>query len=419
MKEKYLNYVSLFSGGGIGTINLKKLGFTCICTNEVIEKRLEIQKYNNICENSNAYVCGDIRDNKIKKQIHGLLNKNKIDLLIATPPCQGMSVANHKKKSSDLERNSLVLESINFIKKYKPSIFIFENVRGFMKAICTDTDSVNRPIHEVIERNLLRSYKFSFKILNLGEYGSHSNRTRCIMIGCLKSKQEINVEELFPEKKEQKILRNLIFDLPRLKEMGTFDPSDLCHNFKAYDEVMMKWIEKTKPGESAFDQTDKSRIPARIIDGKRVLIKNKNADKYKRCDWDKPMPCIHTRNDILASQATIHPEDNRVFSIRELMILMNIPKNFKWFKKIPKSNEEKKILLKKNEMNIRSCIGEGVPSIIFSKICKKIKSQLSICSLTLKAIRDEEKNYSNINDSNWKEFRKVFFKKYNYYELSR
>jgi DNA (cytosine-5)-methyltransferase 1 len=42
----------------------------------------------------------------------------------------------------------------------------------------------------------------------------------------------------------------------------------------------------------------------------------KNGDKYKRQYWNKVAPCIHTRNDILSSQNTVHPVDDRVFSIR-------------------------------------------------------------------------------------------------------
>ena len=45
---------------------------------------------------------------------------------------------------------------------------------------------------------------------------------------------------------------------------------------------------------------------------------------------DREGPCIHTRNDILASQNTIHPTENRVFSVRELMRMMSIPPSFKW-----------------------------------------------------------------------------------------
>jgi DNA (cytosine-5)-methyltransferase 1 len=52
-------------------------------------------------------------------------------------------------------------------------------------------------------------------------------------------------------------------------------------------------------------------------------------DKYKRQRWDKVAPCIHTANDCLASQNTIHPFDDRVFSIAELMEIMAIPKEFK------------------------------------------------------------------------------------------
>ena len=56
----------------------------------------------------------------------------------------------------------------------------------------------------------------------------------------------------------------------------------------------------------------------------------KNGDKYTRQCWDKVAPCIHTRNDIMASQNTVHPTDNRVFSIREVMLMMSVPYSFKW-----------------------------------------------------------------------------------------
>ena len=41
---------------------------------------------------------------------------SKVDVVIATPPCQGMSVANHKKTNTEIIRNSLVIESIKLIK---------------------------------------------------------------------------------------------------------------------------------------------------------------------------------------------------------------------------------------------------------------------------------------------------------------
>lgn len=419
MKNKQLKYVSLFSGGGVGLADLKKIGFKCICTNELIERRLEVQRQNKICDESEFYVAGDIRNKDVKHQIHSLLKEQSIDLLIATPPCQGMSVANHKKNSEDLARNSLVLESINIIKKYKPRTFLLENVRGFMKAICTDNDKQNKSIDSVINNNLSKIYKISYKIINLGHYGANSSRTRCLVIGSLKSNLELNTEEMFPDPIRQKTLKELIGHLPRLKKMGSYHKDDLLHNFKSYEKLMEAWIEKTSPGESAFDQKDKTRIPHRFKNGKKIFVKNKNSDKYKRCAWDKPMPCIHTRNDILASQATIHPEDNRVFSIRELMILMNIPNNFRWFPKKKRSKQENIEILRKNEINIRQCIGEGVPTIIFSRIGEKIKDQILTSSLTMQELNKVKSIYNHLEDKNWKIFRKLFFKDHNFFELSR
>lgn len=69
--------------------------------------------------------------------------------------------------------------------------------------------------------------------------------------------------------------------------------------------------------------------PHKIVDGEIVVHNNKHGDKYTRQCWDKVGPCVHTYMANLASQNTVHPVDDRAFSIRELL-LMNIPNNFKW-----------------------------------------------------------------------------------------
>ena len=48
LKDKTLTYISLFSCAGVGCFGFKKAGFECIATNELIERRLNVQKYNNI-----------------------------------------------------------------------------------------------------------------------------------------------------------------------------------------------------------------------------------------------------------------------------------------------------------------------------------------------------------------------------------
>ena len=87
----------------------------------------------------------------------------------------------------------------------------------------------------------------------------------------------------------------------------------------------------------------------------------------------------------MASQNTVHPIDDRVFSIRELMKMMTIPDSFQWINQdLNTLNKlilpEKQKISKKHEMNIRQCIGEAVPTAIFHQIAKKIKSKVVILS---------------------------------------
>lgn len=111
--------------------------------------------------------------------------------------------------------------------------------------------------------------------------------------------------------------------------MGEIDSSDIYHHFKPYREDMRAWIHDISEGESAFDNEDINKRPHKIVDGEIVVHNNKHGDKYTRQCWDKVGPCVHTYMANLASQNTVHPVDDRAFSIRELL-LMNIPNNFKW-----------------------------------------------------------------------------------------
>lgn len=382
--KKPLTYISLFSSAGVGCFGFKQQGFECIATNEILTKRLKIQAFNKKCKYDTGYLDGDISTKEIKNQLFSEIEKwqknHKIsepDVIIATPPCQGMSVANHKK-NNELGRNSLVVESIKITKKVNPKFFIFENVRAFLNTICTDIDGKDKPIQEAIKLNLGGHYNILFKIVNFKDYGSNSSRTRTLVIGVRKDLQNISPYDIFPSKQKPKKLRNLFDELPKLNKMGQISETDIFHSFREYDKKMLPWIENLKQGQSAFENEDHTKIPHRIIDGIIVYNKNKNGDKYARWYWDKEGPCVHTRNDILSSQNTIHPEENRVFSIRELMLMMSIPSSFQWtYEPTERLNNysqlEKKVFLKKEELNIRHCIGEAVPTGVFENIAKKIK----------------------------------------------
>ena len=388
-------YISLFSSAGVGCYGFKKNGFECIATNEIIQRRLDVQKYNKKCKYETGYICGDITLDATKQQLYDeikLWNKKEklkqVDVVIATPPCQGMSVANHKKNETEIIRNSLVIESIKIIKKIHPKFFVFENVPAFMKTVCTDIDGYDKPIADAIFNNLSNDYVYVSKVINFKDYGACSSRSRTLVIGVSKElSDEISPYDLFPSFEKEKTLRQVIGNLKPLTAMGEIDSNDIYHAFRSYPEEMRNWIHDLKEGESAFDNEDITKKPHQVINGKIVINKQKNADKYTRTYWDKVGPCVHTRNDQLASQNTIHPSDDRVFSIRELMQMMTIPKDFKWsnqsLEELNKlSDLEKKQYLKKEEIKIRQSLGEAVPTIIFDKIASNITSALSYNALS-------------------------------------
>ncbi len=382
-------YISLFSSAGIGCYGFKLEGFDCIATNELITRRLEIQKFNKKCKYESGYICGDITEEETKKALYEEIalwekkeNLSRVDVVVATPPCQGMSVANHKKSKTEIVRNSLVIESIKIIKQINPRFFIFENVPAFMKTICTDIDGEHKTIAEAIENNLGQSYSYTSRVINFKNYGACSSRQRTVVIGVSKDfADEVSPLELYPALVKERTLRDVIGKLKPLKEFGEIDQNDIYHSFRTYPEHMRAWIADIKEGQSAFDNVDDNKKPHRVVDGKIVINQRKNADKYTRQYWDKVGPCIHTRNDQMASQNTVHPSDDRVFSIRELMLMMTVPYSFKWVEtdfaelnSLP--NQQKRAFLKKEEIKIRQSLGEAVPTVIFQSIAKKIAETL-------------------------------------------
>lgn len=384
LKDKTLTYISLFSSAGVGCFGFKQAGFECIATNEIIERRISVQKFNSKCKYETGYICEDITlqdtKNKILNEITRWkkIGNDRVDVLIATPPCQGMSVANHKKADNEIERNSLVVESIQIINEIRPRFFIFENVSAFMKTGCTAPDGSIKEIGTVIDEELSSNYVISSRVLNFKNYGSNSSRTRTIVIGVSNELAEyIAPVELYPNFVKEKTLREIIGKMPSL-DWGEICKSDFYHAFRTYPKEMRCWIHDLKEGQSAFDNIDDSKKPHKIVDGVIVINKQKNGDKYTRQCWDKVAPCIHTRNDQLASQNTVHPVEDRVFSIRELMRMMTIPDNFKWVDRSVDSlnsltDDEKRKVLKQEEIKIRQSIGEAVPTAIFNQIATNIK----------------------------------------------
>lgn len=379
MSRKY-NYISLFSSAGVGCYGFKMEDFECIATNELLEARMQIQIANNKCKYDSGYITGDITvqatKNKLYNEIELWRNSeglNRVDVVIATPPCQGMSTANYKKKN-EIKRNSLVVEAIDIIENINPKVFIFENVSAFMKSMCVDKDESVLTIKECIYKHLEKDYNIFYKVINFKEYGVPSSRPRTIVVGTLKEMVNVSPLNVFPMPRHQLTVKDVIEDLPKL-EFGEISKDDIYHAFRRYPEYMREWIHSIKEGESAFDESNPVK-PYKLVNGKRQLLQGSYmGNKFRRMFWNEPAPCIATRNDQLASQSTIHPEQDRVLSIRELMRVMSIPDSFVWSKSNIKNltQAQAELFLKKNELNIRRSIGEAVPTEIMRDMAHNIK----------------------------------------------
>lgn len=116
-------------------------------------------------------------------KIDTLLNGGKLDLIVGGPPCQAYSLAGRSRSENKMvgdKRNYLYKLYAEFLKKYQPRYFVFENVTGLLSA--KDEDGT---LHFANMRELFSQYGYTteYQILNASDYGVLQNRKRIILIG--------------------------------------------------------------------------------------------------------------------------------------------------------------------------------------------------------------------------------------------
>ena len=119
----------------------------------------------------------------IFRRINNLLGSQKVDLIIGGPPCQAYSHIGRARCPNKMKgdpRNNLYLFYAEFLKKYKPKYFVFENVPGLLSA----TDEEDNSYLELM-KDIFREYKYEteFEMLNAKDYGVPQNRKRIILVG--------------------------------------------------------------------------------------------------------------------------------------------------------------------------------------------------------------------------------------------
>jgi DNA (cytosine-5)-methyltransferase 1 len=110
-----------------------------------------------------------------------LTGKKGVDLIIGGPPCQAYSLVGRARDPNGMKedpRNHLYLQYVEFLKKYKPKMFVFENVPGIYSANnSTQMSKIEKAINDagyIIGHN---------KILNSKNFNVLQDRKRVIIIG--------------------------------------------------------------------------------------------------------------------------------------------------------------------------------------------------------------------------------------------
>jgi DNA (cytosine-5)-methyltransferase 1 len=140
------------------------------------------------------------------------LDSKKVDVIIGGPPCQAYSLVGRSRDPNRMKgdkRNFLFRYYAQFLIRYKPKFFVFENVLGLLTA------GNAKYLNEMLELFSEIGYSADFQVLNAEEYGVLQKRRRVIIIG-RKGKEKFAFPKLETMENSWQTKKDLFFDLPTL-----------------------------------------------------------------------------------------------------------------------------------------------------------------------------------------------------------
>lgn len=422
--------ISLFACGGVGDLGMRAAGMEVLVANEIDKSRAEIFKTN---YPESEMIVGDVWEHTdliVKTALHKN-NYLPLDIVLATPPCQGMSkngrgkllslIRNGERPEID-QRNRLIIPTIDIFKKSGAHTLIMENVPEMASTFISnpkiDGELIN--IIDYIKEELGAEFYYDIKVVDFANYGVPQNRSRLISVFTKKDSLKKEISEkgtIFPEethdrdgllKKKWVSVRDSISHTPPLdaKNKITSKCEDIpYHRVPTLDENKYLWVSNTPALKSAFDNQcmnpdclfsenpvhgsksnenginrSNSDTPIRCIkcnsilprpwvfDGNDYRIMKGYTSAYKRMDWDKPSGTLTLNLSYACSDKKIHPSQNRVLSLYEAMILHTIDKyEFSLLRADGKKVSDKLV---------RELIGESIPPYGMQVIAEYIFSKM-------------------------------------------
>ena len=308
------NAISLFSSSGIGDLGLKANGIDTIISCELLEERMNLFHYNypyTKCFQGDIWMLTD--------EIISYYNGNYKDppfLILATPPCQGMSSNGMGKMLSDYrkglrpkmdDRNRLIIPTVKIIKALHPKWVILENVANMMNTFIYDENDELINIVEYINRELKNEYFGKPVVIDAADYGVPQHRKRLITV--LSQKSNKRAKKVFDTKgtllpdythtaqdtlhtQHWITLREAIGKLPPLraeKGQNKADMFNALHKVPLLDEKKLFWIDNTPEGCTAFN--NQCVNPKCNYQGNTVHGVSHNKDGVNKTNVNTPLYC--------------------------------------------------------------------------------------------------------------------------------
>ena len=422
------NAISLFSSSGIGDLGLHANGVNTVIACELLSERMNLFSHNN--PNTKCF-CGDIW--ALKDEIVEYYNSQYDEppfLILATPPCQGMSSNGMGKMLSDYrkglrpkmdERNRLIMPAVDIVIALHPEWVIFENVANMENTMILDDEGNPVKILDYVYNKVKHEYIMCHEVIDCVDYGVPQHRRRLLTIltrteaGKRYYNQNKTLLPLATHSKEMSLfteewvtVRKAIGQFPPLRaEKGknackAFHP---LHRVPLLDDKKLFWMDNTPEGATAFNNqcinpscmyqgnsnhgarhnedginqslTDTplycqkcgALLPRPYVedkDGTRRLMKG-FVSAYKRMYWDEPASTLTQNFQYACSDNKVHPDQSRVLSLYEALVLQTIAQyNYSFV------IDGKTV----SDGLIRDTIGESVPPLVIDKVVKNILSVL-------------------------------------------
>jgi DNA (cytosine-5)-methyltransferase 1 len=303
---RQLTAIDLFSGCGGLTEGLKQAGFKVLCAIEIDLKARETYTLNHPDVPFAGLDIREVASIDLLK-ISGL-QKGELDLLAGCPPCQGFSSIRRRNKSRAVtdKRNDLIEDFSRITLALLPKLVMLENVPRLIEY---------RKFQNFVRALKSLGYKTTVQILDVADFGVPQRRKRLILAA-----NRIGDVLIGTPSDARLNVKSAIGGLAKAGKSGDPLHDALC-NRSPRVEALIAAIPKNGGSRSS--------LPSEL-----QLKCHRNTlgfgDVYGRMSWENPSPTITGGCGSPSKGRFLHPNENRVITLREAALLQGFPSNYQF-----------------------------------------------------------------------------------------